>query len=637
MRYFLQHCLYSVEKACEQMDAEVIVIDNASTDGSDEMMRKTFPDVTYLYQDQNLGFSKANNLGMQMAKGEYVLLLNPDTVVQEDTFKRCCDFMDSHADAGGLGVKMLDGQGRFLPESKRSLPTPTVAFYKIFGLSGLFPKSKRFGKYHLGYLDENQVHEVDVLSGAFMLMRKSALDQVGLLDEDYFMYGEDIDLSYRIQKGGFKNFYFPETQIIHYKGESTKKGSLNYVFVFYRAMVIFARKHFKRSQASTFSALINVAIYFRALLAVLVRLFGRSWQFLIDFLIIYAVFFSTTALYADIGHKDFSMPFVSLAIPIYALILCSVLLYSGSYDQPFRYIRFLRGWGIGTLLLLAFYALLPEHYRFSRAVILIGSTVSLSIGLVWRWLVHGLRPSQFRIGYKHASRRLIAGSSESVQQMTHLLTRLGFPMEFTAGISSGNGESNNGFVSSINRLPQASRDFRIQEVVFAASDCNYGDIIRSFHNVQAQNLDLKIGYPEYHFLIGSNTVLHPSAFESGKRLRTLNVQALKRNKRTLDVLLSLFLLALLPLWIWFIDKKAGFVSNIFKVLSGAKSWVGFDQRGWTNDLPKLTPGVIHPMMHVIWPDNKEERAFEANVRYLEQHHFFTDLQHVMRHFPHLGD
>ena len=206
------------------------------------MLREKFPEVRLMANNENVGFAVANNQAIRAAKGQYILLLNPDTVVEENTFDRCVTYLDEHPDAGGLGVKMLDGKGRFLPESKRALPTPPVAFYKIFGLSALFPHSRVFGRYHLGYLDKDKIHEVDVLSGAFMMLRREALDRVGLLDEDFFMYGEDIDLSYRITKGGYKNVYFPETRIIHYKGESTKKSSVNYVFVFYNAMVIFARR-----------------------------------------------------------------------------------------------------------------------------------------------------------------------------------------------------------------------------------------------------------------------------------------------------------------------------------------------------------------------------------------------------------
>ena len=240
-------------------------------DGSVEMIKEKFPQVKIIENKDNKGFSKANNQAIKIAKGEYVLLLNPDTVVEEDTFKKVIAFMDAHPGAGGLGVHMIDGKGNFLPESKRGLPTPSVAFYKIFGLSALFPKSKIFGKYHLGFLDKNKTAEVDVLSGAFMLLRKTALDKTGLLDETFFMYGEDIDISYRIIKAGYKNYYFPETRIIHYKGESTKKSSVNYVMVFYKAMMIFAFKHFSQNSARLFSFLISFAIYIRAGAAIVTR------------------------------------------------------------------------------------------------------------------------------------------------------------------------------------------------------------------------------------------------------------------------------------------------------------------------------------------------------------------------------
>ena len=271
VKYFLEQCLISVKEALEGIDGEVFVVDNNSVDGSQQMLKERFPDINVILNEQNVGFAKANNQAMRVANGEYILLLNPDTVVESDTFHKVIDFMDSHPDAGGLGVKMVDGKGKFLPESKRSLPTPEVSFYKIFGLSQLFPKSKRFGKYHLSYLDENQTHEVEILAGAFMLMRKSVLDKVGLLDETFFMYGEDIDLSHRIILGGYKNYYFPEARIIHYKGESTKKGSLNYVKMFYNAMKIFSEKHFSKKYAKTYSLIINFAIYFRAFIAVIER------------------------------------------------------------------------------------------------------------------------------------------------------------------------------------------------------------------------------------------------------------------------------------------------------------------------------------------------------------------------------
>ena len=272
VKYFLEHCLNSVITATKSIDSEILVVDNHSSDGSVEYLKPKFPEVTFIENYENVGFSKANNQALKIANGRYVLLLNPDTLVQSETFIRCIEFMDSHHDAGALGVKMIDGKGKFLPESKRALPTPFVAFCKVFGLSALFPRSKTFGRYHLGYLSNNQEHVVDVLSGAYMFMRKETLSKTGFLDESFFMYGEDIDLSYRISSSGYCNYYFPGTSIVHFKGESTKKRSINYVIVFYKAMKIFASKHFSGKGVSIYNTAINFAIYLRATASIVRRI-----------------------------------------------------------------------------------------------------------------------------------------------------------------------------------------------------------------------------------------------------------------------------------------------------------------------------------------------------------------------------
>jgi len=271
VRYFLEQTISSVYKSIVNFDYEIIVVDNNSSDDSLSMLAQKFPDIKVIANIENAGFSKANNQAIKLSKAEFILLLNPDTIIQEDTLQKCIDKMEKDTAIGGLGVKMVDGAGNFLPESKRGFPSPMAAFAKMSGLSKLFPKSKTFGQYHLTYLDKNESHEIDVLSGAFMLLRKSVLDKVGLLDEDYFMYGEDIDLSYRIRKANFKNYYFADTSIIHFKGESTKKGSLNYIKVFYNAMIIFANKHVTGTRGKVLTFLLKIAIYLRAFLAILQR------------------------------------------------------------------------------------------------------------------------------------------------------------------------------------------------------------------------------------------------------------------------------------------------------------------------------------------------------------------------------
>ena len=254
-------------KAIAAIKAEVIVIDNASSDGSMEYLLQKFPEVIFIDNPVNLGYAKANNQGLKQAIGEYILFLNPDTIVPEDCFDICMRFLESHPKAGACGVRMLDGSGRFLPESKRAFPSLQTSFYKMSGLTKLFPQSKTFARYYLGHSSENENKEVDVLSGAFFMVKKKVLKQTGGFDEQFFMYGEDIDLSYRIQQAGYVNYYLAATTIIHFKGESTKKGNLDYVRLFYKAMSIFVNKHFTGSGLQKLNFLIQGSIRVRAVLS----------------------------------------------------------------------------------------------------------------------------------------------------------------------------------------------------------------------------------------------------------------------------------------------------------------------------------------------------------------------------------
>jgi len=260
-----------VIKAMKNIEGEIIVVDNNSSDGSFEFFQNRFSEVKFIWNKNNLGFAKANNLALKIAKGEYILFLNPDTIIAEDCFEKCIYFIKTKNNNCAVGIKMIDGKGRFLKESKRSFPSPFTALYKLFGFSKLFPHSGIFSKYHLGSLDENKNHEVEVLAGAFMMIPKKILNITGGFDEDFFMYAEDIDLSYRIQKAGFKNYYFAESTMIHFKGESTKKGSLNYVVIFYKAMSIFVKKHYGK-RGRLFSFFIHVAIIIRASISAISRL-----------------------------------------------------------------------------------------------------------------------------------------------------------------------------------------------------------------------------------------------------------------------------------------------------------------------------------------------------------------------------
>lgn len=263
VKYFLEQCLHSVLAAVKEMEAEVLVVDNRSNDGSLEYLQPLFKTVHFVDAGGNLGFAKANNLALQQARGEYILFLNPDTLVPENCFSACIGFMAAHPKAGALGVRMLDGSGRFLPESKRSFPTITSAFYKLTGAAALFRNSGRFNRYALGHLDQRQDHPVDVLAGAYLLARKAILEKTGGFDESYFMYGEDIDLSYRIRQLGLENWYFSGSSIIHFKGESSRKGSIRHSRMFYNAMIVFVDKHYGQKRSALLKLLLNAGIRLR--------------------------------------------------------------------------------------------------------------------------------------------------------------------------------------------------------------------------------------------------------------------------------------------------------------------------------------------------------------------------------------
>ncbi|MDY3252610.1 MAG: glycosyltransferase family 2 protein [Prevotella sp.] len=272
VKYYVGQCIDSVRRALQGIDSEIIVVDNHSRDGSVDYLSK-IEGVRIIESGHNLGFSKANNIAIRQSTAEYVLMLNPDTIVAEDAIRMIIDFADSHPQAGGIGVRMYNDWGTTARESRRGLPSPMTSFYKIIGLSKRLPLHRKYGRYYMGWLPWDSPSRIEVVSGACFLVRRKALDEVGLMDEDYFMYGEDIDLSYRLLKGGWENWFVP-ADIIHYKGESTQKTSFNYVHVFYNAMLIFMRKHYSHLSWLIIWPL-QIAVYFIALLALMATLFDR--------------------------------------------------------------------------------------------------------------------------------------------------------------------------------------------------------------------------------------------------------------------------------------------------------------------------------------------------------------------------
>ncbi|WP_319481217.1 glycosyltransferase [uncultured Draconibacterium sp.] len=638
VKYFLEQCLHSVEKALLNVQGEVFVVDNNSVDGSAQLINEKFPWITFIQNTENVGFSRANNQAIQQAKGKYVLLLNPDTVVEEDTFKKVISFMEERPEAGGLGVKMIDGKGVFLPESKRGLPTPWVAFYKMFGLSKLFPRSRKFGKYHLSYLNKDEVHEIDVLAGAFMLLRKSVLDKVGLLDESFFMYGEDIDLSYRIQKGGYKNYYYPETTIIHYKGESTKKGSLNYVKVFYNAMIIFARKHFSESKASVFALLINFAIYFRALLSASKRVFQKIYIPVVDALLIFAGFWLITPTWEQFRfhQPDYYPPeFIKFVVPVYSMFFLFGIQFSGGYKKPMSLYKVGQGifWGLITLLLV--YSLVDEQYRFSRALILLGTAWATIILIAYRLMGHWLKVSDFRLNSQRIRKIAIVGHSKEARRVQQLLEETRIRSQMAGFIALDSSDKGQHYMGELSQLEEIIRINRIDEIVFCAENISSAEIIKAMLDLSRLDVDYKIAPPESASIIGSNSI-HTAGDLYVVNLNAISKLGNKRKKRLFDLLAALLILCLSPVLIWFTGKKGNFNKNIFRVIAGKKSWIGYIPGvAAESKLPTIKEGVLNPGDRFPGLKLDDEKSVQLNRLYAKDYNLLSDIELMLKGWKHL--
>ncbi len=649
VKHFLEQVLISVERAIHHLDTEIWVVDNNSVDGSMEMVAEKFPWVKTIINKHNVGFSKANNQAIIASNSKYILLLNPDTVLQEDTLLKCVEYMDSNLNVGGLGVRMIDGKGKFLPESKRGLPTPAVAFFKMTGLATLFPKSRYFGRYHMKYLSEFENHEVDVLSGAYMFMRMDALNKVGLLDEQFFMYGEDIDLSYRIALGGYKNVYFSETTIIHYKGESTKKKSVNYVRVFYNAMVLFAKKHYSSRMAGWFSFWINIAVLLRAALALFIQFINTILLFGTDFLLMLLGFVGI-AKYWEHYNKyvpDFyPTEYYWLHIPIYVVVIQLSIWISGGYDKPFNGYRMFRGGFAGAFLLFAVYGFLSKDLQFSRAILALGASWSIGIILAFRVFLDKVNLGGIRFLKSDDKRILIVAEEQEFSRISELLNRseIRHTLLGRVGIHSafsnakGNDHSSfthvNGIsvgqIGVIEQLDEIAEIFSANLIIFSGKDVPASIIMRSMSDFSETDVQLKIAPDRGEFIIGSDSKNEPGELFTVDVKYSISEVYNRRRKRIFDLITAFVLLLCAPLLlltIGFWKPMRLMYGNVLYVLGGYKTWVSYTGLESSNMLPKLKTGVIYSSNG--WTNT----SFEGNVNYIYAREYTVgkDVQRLL-HF-----
>ncbi|MGP1515158.1 MAG: glycosyltransferase [Bacteroidales bacterium] len=633
VEHFLEHCLLSVRKALKGIDAEVFVVDNNSVDGSIAMLKSKFREVKLIENKENVGFAKANNQAIKLSSAEYVLLLNPDTVVEEDTFSKCLNFMDSHKEVGGLGVKMIDGQGNILKESKRGFPTPWVCFCKMAGLTRIFPKSKRYCGYYMGHLSYDKTHKVDILAGAFMLLRHTALDKVGLLDETFFMYGEDIDLSYRITQGGYTNYYFADTSIIHYKGESTKKGSLNYVYTFYNAMDIFAKKHLSSRQTKLFSLIIKCAIWMRATISFFARILKKIALPLLDFVLVYLGFYFLEKFWATYywGMPDYyPQHYIFVAIPSYILILLFCVYLFGGYGK-FKPNKLVSGVFLGMIAILVVYSLMPSSLRYSRAMVIMGSFLTFFILLAERYLLHFIKNGRWAIN-ENSSSYVIVGDRQEAQRVTNLLRSTDLKPEFIGLVSTEYDEDRNYFLGSISQIADIIRIYHVNEVVFCSKSLPQSQIISVMSKLSATNVRFTIAPEVTDFIIGSNTINTPTDIYVMSVSSVLSEDN-RRKKRLFDITFSLLFLLFSPLTIIFCKSHFATLKNNLLVLLSKYTFVGYNYNdSKINELPKIKKSLLSSIENIKNENLDSPTIHRLNQIYANNWNIKIDFDILLKNF-----
>lgn len=607
VRHFLVECLESFYRSkTDGLSIEVFVVDNASIDGSVEVVQSQYPDVKLIANTDNVGFSTANNQAIRVAAGEYILLLNPDTVLEEDTLRICYDYMAAHSQVGALGVKMIDGAGTFLPESKRALPTAWNSFTKLAGLSSLFPSSRLFNGYALGHLSKDERHRIEVLCGAFMFMPKQVLDEVGLLDERFFMYGEDIDLSYRIVKGGYEVHYIPDTTIIHYKGESTKKGSLNYVKTFYNAMGLYVDKHYTSSGGVLFGYLLKLGIWLRATLSAARRLVGRLWPKVLDAVLIFAALFLFSAIWAQYYFRDadyYAGSPLSWNIALYTTLWIVAAWLIGYYKKSLWRKR-LQAVLMGAVAILGVYALLDEGYRTSRVIILAGVLVS--------WLVFSVTALVRRMskGAVRSKNILIVAMQAQAELIKKQLLESKASADVIGIVYPADEDYDTDiYINNISNLSGLTRVLKADEVIFSTEDMTTKDIMKTMMQLDSK-LSYKIAGDESLTILGSKSKNTSGEIYDVDLQYNLNTEYYQHVKRVFDVVVSLLFLVLFPITLAISGFRVRrWLGAILATLSGRATWVGYSAES-VQGLPHLPKAIYSAIVsdreyarkYTVWLD-----------------------------------
>lgn len=634
VKYFLEQCLHSVQKACAGLETEIIVADNNSSDGSRTYLQDNFPFVKFIWNSDNMGFAKANNLALQAATGNFILFLNPDTIVAEDSIKKCICFFEENTSAGAVGIRMFDGSGNFLKESKRAFPSPLTSLFKLSGLASLFPRSKVFARYHLGHLNENENHEVDVLAGAFMMMPKKVLEKTGNFDERFFMYGEDVDLSYRVQEAGYKNYYFAESTIIHFKGESTKRGSLNYVRLFYKAMNLFVKKHYSGSKAGLFIFFIQTAIIVRAFFSAFGNLLKKIGLPVLDAALILGAFGLTRIWWSNYIRQEvnYSPQVLFTAFPAFTALFLITAFYSGLYDKGYKQAQLIRSTTIAALVLLSVYALLPETLRFSRGILVTGILLAFVMMNLMRLLFIKLHYLETSNENDERRQTIVVADEKDFIKISEMLDNAGMTERVLGRVGCTETAAETA-LGSIKQLPELVNKYQVKEVIFCENGLSFREIIDCIGNLPA-TIRNKFHASGSNSIVGSDSKYTSGGYIANAVTYRIEMPLQRRNKRMLDIISCLLFLLTMPVLIFLKKNSMLFYKNVFAVLSAKRTWVGYAEI--SDNLPKIKSGIItSTALPSALNDLPVESLQKSDTWYASGYTVMTDLKKITRGFRYL--
>lgn len=636
VKEFLQNLLSSILKSTGRLSTEIIVIDNASDDGSVEIIREKFPSVKLIASEKNLGFGRANNLGLEISKGKFILLINPDTIVQEDTFQKLIAFFEKTPEAGLAGCKVLNSDGTLQLACRRSFPGPWTSFTKVTGLGKIFPKSRLFARYNMTYLDENQTYEVDAISGAFMMMRREVYEKVGGFDPQFFMYGEDLDLCYRIQKAGYKVYYLHETQIIHYKGESTKRSSLDETRVFYEAMHLFVKKHF--SSSFIVEIILRFAIIVRQLFAFLnvYRLVVLALFF--DFLFFNVSLYIAAHIYHSPHWHGFPPDTVLGIYTIPALIQILMAFSAGAYKRDsISVLRILYSIVLGFFILSSV-TYFFKQYAYSRAVVIFTYAILLFMLPAWRIILK----LGFKLGLKeeiYKTRTLIVGTDRHAIDLAKKLKSKLTSIQKIAGLIGPTrklvGEKIEGMeiLGSLENIKKIIKEKKITEVIFASAEMSYNQMLAVVSECQGENVDFKVAGSELDYLVGKSSITMLDEIPLLEIFYNISTLTSRITKRIFDFVVAIPALIFIYPFIYSFRKIghnssdfSKFVLGLPEVLSGRKSIVGpFRQR--TDTELYLGRSGLTGLWYTEGMDNSErEETIKLDIFYAKNQNIWLDLE-----------